>query len=113
MSYKVSLAQPPSPCIFHFRQEGSEPLYLPNPINNITHTSPQSPTSPPSQLICNFGQEDLIKYNEEDLLEAVYMDDDPLHIFKPIIQMVDKYHCNKDYHDKTIRDLGVSAKGGG
>jgi hypothetical protein len=41
------------------------------------------------------------------------MDDDPLHIFEPTIQMVDEYHHNKNYRNKTIRDLGVSAKGGG
>jgi hypothetical protein len=57
--------------------------------------------------------EDLTKYKEKDLPGAVYVNDDPLHIFEPTIQMVDKYHYNKDYRDKTIRDLRVSAKGGG
>jgi hypothetical protein len=113
MSYEESLARPPSPCIFDFGREGSEPLYLPNPINNIACTSPQSLTPPPSQLTHNFGWEDLTQYKEEDLPGAIYMDNDPLHIFEPTIQMVDEYHCNKDYHNKTIRDLGVSAKGGG
>ncbi|HEX3642289.1 MAG TPA: hypothetical protein VHV10_13440, partial [Ktedonobacteraceae bacterium] len=67
MSYEESLARPPFPCIFDFGQEGSEPLYLPDPINNIACTSPQSPTPPPSQLTHNFGQEDLTQYKEEDL----------------------------------------------
>jgi hypothetical protein len=57
--------------------------------------------------------EDLTKYREEDLPGATYVDDDPLHIFKPTIQMVDKYHRNKVYCNKTLRDLRVSAKGGG
>jgi hypothetical protein len=113
MSYEESLAQPPSPCIFDFGREGSEPLYLPNPINNINRTSPLSPISLPSQLSHNFGQEDLTQYKEKDLPGAIYTDDDPLHIFEPTIQMVDEYCRNKDYRNKTIRDLGVSAKGGG
>jgi hypothetical protein len=57
--------------------------------------------------------EDLTQYKEEDLPGAVYTDDDPLHIFEPTIQMVDEYRRNEDYCNKTIRDLGVSAKGGG
>jgi hypothetical protein len=113
MSYEESLAQPPSPCIFDFGQQGSEPLYLPDPINNIAHTSPWSPTSPPSQLLRNFGTEDLTQYREEDLSGATYADDDPLHMFEPTIQMIDEYHRNKDYRNKTIRDLGVLAKRGG
>jgi hypothetical protein len=75
--------------------------------------SPQSPTPSPSQLTHNFGQKDLTQYKEEDLSGAIYTDNNPLHIFEPTIQMVDEYHHNKDYHNKTIRDLGVSAKGGG
>jgi hypothetical protein len=75
--------------------------------------SPQSPTPPPSQLTRNFGQEDLTQYKEEDLSGAIYVDDDPLHIFEPTIQIVDEYRRNKDYRNKTIRDLGVSVKGGG
>jgi hypothetical protein len=113
MLYEESLAQPPSPYIFNFKQEGSEPLYLPNPINNITCTSLRSPTPSPNQLKRNFGQEDLTQYKEEDLSGAIDTDDDPLHIFEPTIQMVDKYCHNKDYRNKTIRDLGVSTKGGG
>jgi hypothetical protein len=113
MSYEESLAQPPSPCIFDFGREGSEPLYLPDPINNIAYTSPRSLTSPPSQLPHNFGQEDLTRYKKKDLPGAIYTNDNPLHLFKPTIQMVDEYRCNKEYHNKTIRDLGVSAKGGG
>jgi hypothetical protein len=35
MSYEDSLNQPPSPCIFDYGCIGPEPLYLPNPINNI------------------------------------------------------------------------------
>jgi hypothetical protein len=113
MFYKESLARPSSPCIIDFGQEGSQPLYLPDPINNITCTSPRLPTSPPSQLSRNFGQEDLTWYKKEDLSGAVYADDNPLNAFKPTIQMVDEYCRNQDYRDKTLRDLGVSAKGGG
>jgi hypothetical protein len=76
-------------------------------------TSAQSPTSSPSQLTCNFEQEDLTQYNKEDLPRAVNMDDNPLHIFEPTIQMVDEYCHNKDYCNQTLRDLRVSAKGGG
>jgi hypothetical protein len=45
--------------------------------------------------------------------QELFVDNNPLHIFEPTIQMVDKYHCNQDYCNKTIRDLGVSAKGEG
>jgi hypothetical protein len=57
--------------------------------------------------------EDLTQYREKDLPGATHTDDDPLHIFEPTIQMIDEYRCNQDYCNKTIRDLGVSAKEGG
>jgi hypothetical protein len=36
---------------------------------------------------------------------AIYPDDDPLHIFEPTIQMVDKYHHDQEYWDQTCREL--------
>jgi hypothetical protein len=76
---------------------GLEPLYLPNPINNIKTAECHTLTLPLSKPIWNFGHENLIKFLKEDLPGAVYPDNDPLHIFEPIIQMMDQYHHDWEY----------------
>jgi hypothetical protein len=91
MSYEDSLNRPSSPCIFDYGHAGSKPLYLPNPINNIRTTDCRTPTPLPSEPIQNFGQEDLTRFLEKDLPRAIYPNNDPLHLFEPIIQMVDQY----------------------
>jgi hypothetical protein len=94
MSYEDSLNRPLSPCIFKYGRARSEPLYLPNPINTIEMTDRQTPTLPPSEPIQNFGHKDLTQFLKEDLPGTIYRDDNPLHIFKPTIQMVDQYCHN-------------------
>jgi hypothetical protein len=88
---------------------GSEPLYLPDPINNIGTSEHHTLTPPPSEPIQNFGHEDLTQFLEEDLPRAVYPNNDPLHIFEPTIQMMDQYHHDQEYQKLIHHNLGHSS----
>jgi hypothetical protein len=109
MFYKDSLNQPLSPCIFDYGRAGLKPLYLPDPINNIGTIEYRTLTPSPSEPIQNFGHKDLTKFLEEDLPGAMYPDDDPLHSFKPTIQMVDQYRHDQEYWEQTCCNLGHSS----